>query len=89
MGFKKNQTPKQTVELTKKELIDIVKETVTQQLSAYDKKQKRARAASVISRVFRLLIISAVMAVIAHIFPLLSSNEEIDETVEDDETISV
>ena len=29
------------------------------------------------------------MAVIAHIFPLLSSNEEIDETVEDDETISV
>lgn len=89
MGFKKKQAVKETVELTKKELIDIVKDTVAQQISIYDKKQKRARTGSIIGKVFRLLLISAIMVVITHIFPLLSSNEEVDENVEDDETISV
>lgn len=89
MGFKKKQAVKETVELTKKELIDIVKDTVAQQISIYDKKQKRARTGSIIGKVFRLLLISAIMVVITHIFPLLSSNEEVDENVEDDGTISV
>ena len=44
MEFNKKQPAKQPAELTKKDLIEIVKDIVAQQIAAYDKKQKRAHA---------------------------------------------
>lgn len=92
MEFKKKQATKQTTELTKKELIEIVKETVEKQLSAYDKKQKRAHAASFVGKFIRLLFVGAIMVVVSFFLPkiALTEDDENDEVIiEDDETTSV
>lgn len=78
MEFKKKQATNQGVELTKKELIEIVKDTVAKQIFAYDKKQKRARAGAFIFRFLRLLLIGGVMAAVAHFLPMFSAEDEED-----------
>lgn len=84
MEFNKKQPAKQPAELTKKDLIEIVKDTVAQQIAAYDKKQKRAHAGFLIAKLFRLLVIGAIVAAAACFTQFASSEDEEDKNEEDE-----
>lgn len=89
MECNKKQSVKQTSELTKKDLIEIVKDTVAQQIAAYDNKQKRKHAGSLIAKFFRLLIVGGILAAVAYFTQFASSPEDDEEeNAEEDTDIS-
>lgn len=83
MGINKKQTIGQTSELTKKDLIEIIKD----QISAYDKKQKRERFGSLIAKLFRLLIVGAIVATAAYFTQFAALSEDEEDKTEEDENI--
>lgn len=87
MEINKKQPAKQTSELTKKDLIEIVKDTVAQQITAYDKKQKKARIGFLIAKFFRLLIVGGILAAVAYFTHFVSSSEDEEGKNEEDNDI--
>lgn len=80
MGLNKKQATEQTSDFTKKDLIKIIND----QISAYDKKQKRAHFGSLIARLFKLLIVGSIVAAVAYFTQLDDSSEDEEDKPEEE-----